>query len=283
MKNIIADVGAMGPSVLSTNLSSLQLRILSALVLAPIAVGAVYLGGPYFAVFLALSTAAMSYEWCQTSFVKNKSSYIILVTIWLLFSLYLGFEGYIQIAFITVLICAIGVISLTWFRREEREWKGAFLGPIYIGVPVLCLMALRDDIENGFNLTIFLFFIVWATDIGAYFAGRSIGGPKIAPSISPNKTWAGLLGGMAASAIVAVLLNMYLLQLEIAPGMLMLIGALLAVVAQSGDFAESGWKRRFAIKDASNLIPGHGGVLDRLDGVLFVAPVLYMIKTLVGF
>ncbi|MBL4666022.1 MAG: phosphatidate cytidylyltransferase, partial [Sneathiella sp.] len=154
----------------SSSLSSLQLRVLSALVLAPVAIGAVYMGGAYFAVFLALATTAMSFEWCRASFKQNTSSYIILITIWLLFSLYFGYEGYIGNAFVAVLICACGVISLTWFRREEREWKGAFLGPIYIGVPVLCLMALRNDPEIGFNLTIFLFFIVWATDIGAYFA-----------------------------------------------------------------------------------------------------------------
>jgi len=269
--------------VSSSSLSSLQLRIISALVLAPIAIGATYLGGAYFALFLAIATAAMSFEWCRASFLNNKPSYITLITIWLLLALYFGFEGYSQNALAAVLICAVGVIALTWFRREEREWKGAFLGPIYIGVPVLCLLSIRGDAEIGFSLTIFLFFIVWATDIGAYFAGRSIGGPKIAPSISPNKTWAGLIGGMMAAAFVAVLLNVYLLQLDVVPWLVAGTGAVLAVVAQIGDFAESAWKRHFGIKDASNLIPGHGGVLDRLDGVLFVAPALYMIKTLVGF
>lgn len=262
-------------------LSSLQLRVLSALVLAPIAIGAVYLGGVYFTLFMAISTAAMAYEWCNSSFKNNTQSYIFLVNIWLLFSVFLAFEGYYGYGFVSISICSGGLIALTWFRREEREWKGAFLGPLYIGGPVLCILALRDFEPSGFLYTLALFFIVWATDIGAYFAGRSIGGPKIAPSISPNKTWAGLFGGMVCSAITAFLVNRYLLHLEVAPLFILITGALFAVLAQLGDFFESGWKRYFGVKDASNLIPGHGGVLDRLDGVLFVAPALYFLMILI--
>lgn len=263
-------------------LSSLQIRVISALVLAPIAVGAVYLGGTAFALFLAISTAAMSYEWCKTSFAHNKSSYVFLVGIWLLFALFLSYEGYPFYALISVIICSFGLIALTWFRREEREWKGAFLGPLYIGVPVLALMQIRNDEASGFAATLALFFIVWATDIGAYFSGRTIGGPKIATSISPNKTWAGLVGGMICAGLTTYFANQYLLFFEVSGILLILAGFILAVLAQVGDFFESGWKRYFSIKDASNLIPGHGGVLDRLDGVLFVAPALYLLQRVAG-
>lgn len=263
-------------------LSSLQTRIMSAIVLAPVAVAAVYFGDAVFAVFLAIATMAMTYEWCAASFKKNASSYMFLIGLWLLFAIYLGYDDNLTYAFVSVLICSVGIIALTWFRKEEREWKGAFFGPIYIGVPVLCLMAIRDTEDLGIMLTLSLFFIVWATDTGAYFAGRSIGGPKIAPSISPNKTWAGLIGGMICSGLTAVLANQFLLHMDISPVILFVFGAVLAVLAQAGDFFESGWKRHFDIKDASNIIPGHGGVLDRLDGVLFVAPALYVIKSLFG-
>ncbi|MBL4906083.1 MAG: phosphatidate cytidylyltransferase [Sneathiella sp.] len=263
-------------------LSSLQLRILSASVLAPIAVAAVYFGGIYFTLFLGIAASVMSFEWCRASFKKNVSSYIALITIWILLTLYLAHEGFVLEAFLSLLICTVGVLSLTWFQKEEREWRGAFLGPVYVGIPIISLVYLRAVPEEGAALTASLFFIVWATDTGAYFAGRSIGGPKIAPSISPNKTWAGLIGGMLAAALVAVLSVHYLLNPELPLILVAIIGAFLAIVAQIGDFAESGWKRYFGIKDASNIIPGHGGVLDRLDGVLFVAPALYLLNILVG-
>ncbi len=250
---------------------------MSALVLAPIAVGAVYLGGLFFYLFMSISTAAMAYEWCNSSFVKNKSSYIFLVALWVLFAVFLNFEGYTHYAFICLLLCSGSLIALTWFRKEEREWKGAFLGPIYIGVPVICMLLIREMEPSGILNTLALFFVVWATDIGAYFSGRSIGGPKIAPSISPNKTWAGLIGGMICSGITLFLMNHWLLGWQMAPVIIVCLGMALAVLAQVGDFFESGWKRHFDVKDASNLIPGHGGVLDRLDGVLFVAPALYFI------
>jgi phosphatidate cytidylyltransferase len=263
-------------------LSSLQLRVISASVLAPVALGAIYLGDVWFALFMAICTVAMTVEWCRASFIKNISSYKILIGLWLLVALYLSYEGYVRIAFISVIVAALAVIALTWFAKEEREWKWAFLGPLYIGIPVLSLLELRGNHDSGMMWTLSLFLIVWATDTGAYFSGKTIGGPKIAPSISPNKTWAGLIGGMICSAIVAVLANEYLLMIDVPLVLIAVGGALLAVLAQIGDFAESGWKRHFDIKDASNLIPGHGGVLDRLDGVLFVVPALHCIKLIVG-
>jgi phosphatidate cytidylyltransferase len=119
--------------------------------------------------------------------------------------------------------------------------------------------------------------VIWATDIGAYFSGKMIGGPKIAPAISPNKTWAGLIGGIISAMIVAYLVNRYLVDGQVATIWILGLGAICAILAQMGDFAESAWKRHFGIKDASNLIPGHGGVMDRLDGVFLTAPVLMVI------
>ena len=127
----------------NSNLSSLQLRIISALILAPIAVGAVYLGGIWFCLFLAISVTGMSWEWCKTSFRQNQSSYILLVSIWLVVALYFAFEGFLEASLLGVVVASIALLGLTWFRKEEREWKGGFLGPIYIGIPAICLLELR--------------------------------------------------------------------------------------------------------------------------------------------
>ncbi|MBO6825111.1 MAG: phosphatidate cytidylyltransferase [Sneathiella sp.] len=255
---------------------------MSALVLAPIAVAAIYYGSFWYLLFLALATVGMSVEWCRTSFQKNVSSYILLVSIWLLVALYFAFDDFVEVAVLGAAFASLGILGLTWFQKEEREWRGGFLGPVYIGIPVISLLEIRGTDDAGMYWTLSLFLIVWATDIGAYFVGRGIGGPKIATAISPNKTWAGLIGGMLCAALTAILVNRYLLDLDVQPLILAFVGTGLAILAQVGDFFESGWKRYFDIKDASNLIPGHGGVLDRLDGVLFVAPALYILKMCAG-
>ncbi|MEP3245882.1 MAG: phosphatidate cytidylyltransferase [Sneathiella sp.] len=269
-------------SGLTKNLSSLQLRVLSASVLAPVAVAAVFLGGLYFTLFLSLAGMIMCFEWCRASFANNKANYCVLIAVWLLVALYLNYEGQILSAFLSLFICMVCVFILTLFKGEESEWKGACVAPVYIGVPILCLLNLRNSQPDGLALTALLFFVVWATDTGAYFSGKLIGGAKIAVSISPNKTWAGLIGGMISAAIVAVITTVTMMSLDHAVWQIAMTGALFAVMSQVGDFAESAWKRYFDIKDASEIIPGHGGVLDRLDGVLFVAPVLYLIVIVVG-
>jgi phosphatidate cytidylyltransferase len=123
--------------------------------------------------------------------------------------------------------------------------------------------------------------VVWGTDIGGYFVGRSVGGAKLVPQISPNKTWSGLFGGMALAALAgatgAVWFNLGNAIL------LALAGAILAVVAQIGDIAESALKRHFDVKDSSRLIPGHGGLLDRVDGLVFVAPVVAVAVAFIGW
>ena len=138
-------------------------------------------------------------------------------------------------------------------------------GLLYVGAGAAALFVVREAM--GFAGALWLMATVWATDIGAYFAGRSIGGPKIAPAISPSKTWAGLGGGMVAAALVSWGIGKW----SGSDAGLYLLGAPMAVLAQAGDFFESWMKRRAGVKDSSNLIPGHGGVLDRLDGLLPVA------------
>lgn len=149
----------------------------------------------------------------------------------------------------------------------SRDWRLGG-GLLYVGIPTFALIGLRARPDDGLLLAFWALSLVWATDIGAYFAGRGIGGPKIAPAISPNKTWAGLGGGM----IAALLLGLALHRLFGLPTLLVTVSPLLAMLAQTGDFFESWMKRRAGVKDSGALLPGHGGVLDRLDGLVTSAP-----------
>jgi phosphatidate cytidylyltransferase len=144
-------------------------------------------------------------------------------------------------------------------------WKAA--GFVYALVPALALLWIRDRAPDGFYLLIWVFIVTWATDIGAYFAGRAIGGPKLAPSISPNKTIAGLIGGMLSAALAGYAW----VELTRISGVLFWLAPLFALAAQAGDLFESGLKRRAGVKDSGNWLPGHGGALDRLDGLVVVA------------
>jgi phosphatidate cytidylyltransferase len=149
------------------------------------------------------------------------------------------------------------------------------LGIVYAGLPILSLLLIRTQ-ENGVVLTLWALALVWACDIGAYFAGRTIGGPKLAPSISPAKTWAGLAGGVALASVLGLAMHMaYGLPLR-----LTLATPVLAVVAQMGDLFESSLKRRAGVKDSGTILPGHGGVMDRLDGVVPVAPLAALLVIL---
>jgi phosphatidate cytidylyltransferase len=170
---------------------------------------------------------------------------------------------------------AVGVAALggrSWAHGRPMLWPA--LGLVYLSVPAAALIWLRGG-PDGAKIVFWILLVVWAVDIGAYAAGRGIGGPRLAPRISPGKTWAGLAGGMAAAGLVGggggVLLG---LGGAVA---LAALGAVLAVVGQAGDLAESAFKRHFHAKDSGRLIPGHGGLLDRLDGLLAVAPVVALL------
>lgn len=184
-------------------------------------------------------------------------------------------------AFWLLLIVAAAVMDWEWWRMVDFQ-TAPFLnlfGTPYIGVPALSLAWLRSDPASGFETILWLLCLVWATDIGAYFAGRLIGGPKLLPRVSPKKTWAGLIGGMVSAAGVGAGIAAWLGLSVVGFG---LLSAGLAVVSQAGDLFESWVKRRFNVKDSSNIIPGHGGVLDRVDGVLPVAVVVAVVAAVQG-
>ena len=173
-----------------------------------------------------------------------------------------------------VLVAAIATImSLEWSRIVGSwglAWK--LYGFVYCLLPAVSLLWIRERAEyegigSGFDLLIWVFLVVWSTDIGAYFAGRAIGGPKLAPSISPNKTVAGLIGGVLAATIFS---GLWVYGVKL-PASLLALAAPLAVAAQLGDLFESGLKRRAGVKDSGTWLPGHGGLLDRLDGLVPVS------------
>lgn len=156
----------------------------------------------------------------------------------------------------------------------EKKWH--FAGIAYVGAPCLALLYLR---EQGLPLTLWLFAVIWSLDIGAYFTGKTFGGPKLAPKISPGKTWSGLAGGVLSAMVIGGLISVFAggnsLHMTI-------LASLLAVIAQIGDLFESWVKRHYGVKDSGNLIPGHGGILDRVDGLVPTAPILAIANLLFG-
>jgi phosphatidate cytidylyltransferase len=167
------------------------------------------------------------------------------------------------------LAAAAAVVIYVEWRRIVAGWGFGWqvAGFVYALVPALALLWIRDRAPQGFELLVWVFIVTWATDIGAYFAGRAIGGPKLAPSISPNKTIAGLIGGMISAALA----GWAWIEFTALPLLLAWLAPLFALAAQGGDLFESWMKRRAGVKDSGTWLPGHGGALDRLDGLVVVA------------
>ena len=245
-------------------MSDLAKRSASGAVLIAVAAAALWLGGIAFWLLAVIAGLLMMAEWSELhgtdARTKRVGQFAISVPLAIMCPLASG-PSFLSLG----LVAGAGFFVAAVTRRSALGW-----GAIYVGLPVLALLALRSIEIYGIFFAFWTMAVVWATDIGAYFAGRMIGGPKIAPAISPSKTWAGLIGGMiAAGGFSAALVYYY----DFLPPSLALIAPILAIVAQAGDFYESWMKRRAGVKDSGTLLPGHGGVLDRLDGLVPVAPV----------
>ena len=243
--------------------SELTLRVVAGVALIAIAAVALVLGGMAFWLLAAVLALFMMAEWADLAKVppktKRLAQYALFVPIAILSPLAAGPDYFalgllIGAAFFIVIVTRLPVLAL---------------GTLYCGLPVFALLLIRETPHNGIVFAFWTLALVWVTDIGAYFAGRAIGGPKLAPAISPNKTWAGLIGGVVAAALLGAAMH----QAYGLPLRLTLASPFLAVVAQAGDLFESWLKRRAGVKDSGNILPGHGGVLDRLDGLVPVAPI----------
>lgn len=252
---------------------ALTQRIISAFILAPLVLGLVYSGGWPFLLMMAAAGTIMTAEWVALGLgpsppaPRRAEFWLVAATVVLAILL-------INAAPLAALgLTGTGLVLGVAWRTMNRQPTGALaFGVPYLVLPLIAIVWLRADPAYGRWVVFWLLATVWATDICAYFAGRTIGGPKIAPAFSPSKTWAGLGGGMAGAAIVGVI-TAYLLGENGSPWALALLGAGLAVVSQIGDFTESALKRRAGVKDSGTLIPGHGGILDRVDGLMFAAMV----------
>ncbi len=215
---------------------NLKKRIISSILVLPIPVLIIWLGGLVFNILMLVAAVLMAFEWCNMTYTRGDS----------------------------------------YDQKQNNKWT--IIGIVYIVGSIISLMYLRN-LRQGFPIVMFLFMTVWATDIAAYFVGKTFGGPKILPAISPKKTWSGLFGGMFAAALVNVFVGVVMGS----PFLMMIIfGAFLAIVSQVGDFLESWIKRKFDVKDSGTLLPGHGGILDRVDGITTTAPFIAFIAIING-
>ncbi|MFG1479347.1 phosphatidate cytidylyltransferase [Xanthobacter sp. V4C-4] len=237
----------------------LRHRTLSALVLVPLVLAITYLGGWPFAVLWILAGAAILHEWAAMARLGNRRAWLVLGAVALFGGAGLLLQGE-RGAALGVVLLAAGVSTVLVPR--QGVWS---LGGIAVAAAAaLPVVALRGADGLGLLAVLFLYAVVWATDIFAYFAGRALGGPKLWPRVSPNKTWSGAIGGAVAGTGAGVLVAALGGIAHLLP--VAAIAVALSVVSQTGDLAESAVKRRCGVKDASRLIPGHGGILDRLDG-----------------
>ena len=246
--------------------SSFAKRALSALALAPPVLAAVWFGPPWSDILILLSAGVLVWEWSRLVQANGAENATLAVAVFgaLLLGTFGEWYWALGVVFAGAVLPLPRRAAMRWRAyRAQQDWIAA--GTLYIGLPGIALIWLRD-LPDGLAVVIWLLLVVWAVDIFAYVAGRAIGGPKLWPAVSPKKTWAGLIGGVLASAIVGGALAF--VEEGRDPVRLAVLAAVLAVVAQGGDLLESAVKRHFGVKDASDIIPGHGGLLDRVDGLL---------------
>nr|WIE89467.1 phosphatidate cytidylyltransferase [Mesorhizobium sp. WSM4875] len=254
-------------------MSNLQQRVISAVVMAAVTLALTWLGGLPFRLFCAAIAALIFYEWTRMSRPENGATLGFLPEALILVFIGALIAGLPALWLLLLVAVITAIVAVAARLRGAAQWEAS--GLAYASLSGLSLAYLRGDSHSGLIAILFLFAVVWATDIAAYFVGRRVGGPKLAPSISPGKTQSGALGG-AVGGIAAGLV------LAIAAGagnltMLGLVALALSIVSQIGDLFESWVKRRHGCKDSSNLIPGHGGVMDRVDGLVAAAFALYVI------
>jgi phosphatidate cytidylyltransferase len=246
--------------------NNLGIRAASAAVLIPAVLAAIFLG-PVFLVVIAIAVALLSLEWAAMSTPSARRTAAVVLTVFVLAALFAAYLHRFDWAWGFV---ALGALAAGAQARiaSERPSDAAF-GVVYIAAPCLALTWLRA-MPNPIGWTILLFAITWSADIFAYLVGNALKGPKLWPSLSPNKTWSGLIGGLAGAmaTAMAVAASPYSTA-RLSLGAAAMIGLAGGVATMAGDLCESMLKRRFGVKDSGDLIPGHGGLFDRVDGLMF--------------
>ena len=256
--------------------TNLEQRIASGLVMITIALGLLYAGTLPFAGLVLAVALVMSWEWGHLVRGASSDAGFGVHALATGIAVALAATGFPVLAVAVLFSGAVAIIPLSIGSRARLSATGV----LYVGLPAVAMLWFRHDPLHGFAAVVYLFLVVWSADTMAYVVGRVIGGPKLWPSISPNKTWAGFIGGIAASAGMSALFALFVP--DASSWKLAVMGLMLGVIAQGGDLAESSLKRGFGVKDASRLIPGHGGVMDRMDSFVAVAIVAAIIAIAVN-
>jgi len=250
----------------------LRTRVISACLLAPVVLACLWFGDGWWSGLLVLAAGGLAVEWVRLCGGRLASPAGLTILFGVLAA---GATGLAELELLGVGLIAAGFLLAWWIGGRASLAAGI----PYLGLAVVALAWLRTG-EAGRDNVLFLLLVVWASDIGAYAAGRLIGGPKLAPRISPSKTWAGACGGLAAAMAVGAVVALALHDGALAR--ILAVAGGIGVAAQLGDLLESALKRHYGVKDSGHLIPGHGGLLDRLDGVLTAAPVAALLAVLAG-
>lgn len=267
--------------------SNLAARALSATVLIPTVLAAIWWGGGAFFLMLAISIGLMAVEWGKMSAPEAPAEVAVTITVAVLTGVFAAYQGLYLAAW--ALMVGGGVAAAIASRHRTERAADAGYGVFYIAPACIILIWLRNTAsedqfswvpQEGVAWTLTLFAITWAADIGAYATGRLIGGPKLWPRISPNKTWAGFAGGLAAATLTGVGMAAALPAMTISLEYSAVIGLVGGGATMAGDLWESWLKRRFGVKDSGDLIPGHGGILDRVDGLMFAAIAIAICRVL---
>jgi phosphatidate cytidylyltransferase len=253
-------------------------RIASALVLAPPVIAAAIWGGTLFDLLVFAFTAAALREWLRMTWPDPPIQYALIAYLGLFFLLVATWTGGLLPALATALVAGGGLLAMTRLGGARHPWLSTF-GLAYVGASLVALAWLRGRDPHGWQDLLFVLPVVWAADIGGYALGKALGGPKLWPRISPKKTWAGVIGGFALAALVGLVwAEGFGAPLEPT----LAVTAFVAALGLAGDLFESALKRRYGFKDSGGLIPGHGGVLDRIDAALLAVPGFALLVALAG-
>ncbi len=266
----------MGTGPTKGSFHDLGLRLVSGIVLAVIAFGLIWLGGWGFTMLVGVGGVLMSWEWSRIVRGTGRDTACVVHALAVAIAVGLAAFGQPLLAVIVVAMGSVIVMALTFGTQTVLSSLGVF----YVGIPAVALIVLRLAPSHGLAAVLLVMLVVWTVDTAAFMGGRSIGGPKLWPAVSPNKTWAGFLSGVGAGTVMGAGIGWWLG----APRLnLALVALALGIASQGGDLAESALKRAFGVKDSSGLIPGHGGILDRVDGVVAAATLAGMIAMVVNF
>ena len=246
---------------------SLTKRVASSVVLAPTTLIAAWLGDPFFSSLITFAAILMVFEWARMITGRDFTPLFYALAASGTIAMFCAAGGHYDAAFLFAAFGGVAAGAASKANNPSRTHWAVF-GAAYIIAPSIALIWLRESVENGRALTFTLFGIVWLADIGAYFAGRFIGGPRVSRALSPEKTWSGIAGGVFMGGLAGAVATKWLYG-EGGVATFIAIGASLGLASVLGDLAESAFKRIFGVKDSSGFIPGHGGVLDRLDGMIF--------------